>query len=302
MFVTTPVPAPERAGRARSTQRRPQDAGDRSVLHIGQTNTIQLLFESMKLISTLKSLVKAWLSRTPGRLEAVIDSFLAARVVLRKMKRALLAVDSRLWKAYLHSTATKLHIGCGEHLLPGWLNTDYFPASPHVMHLNAAENFFFPHGSFETIYSEHLIEHLTERGGHTMLAECFRVLKPGGTIRIATPNLERLIDVYSRPDSGGNRNYINWSLEHSIRDVVSRSPLAVFNQLLRGWGHLFLYDRAGLHAALRRAGFDGIVECSVGQSGTKCMVGLENDSRMPSGLYELETMIFEARKPSTGDV
>jgi predicted SAM-dependent methyltransferase len=49
---------------------------------------------------------------------------------------------------------------------------------------------------FDYVFSEHMIEHVSYAEGLLMLRECLRVLKPGGRIRIATPSLEVLLDLY----------------------------------------------------------------------------------------------------------
>jgi predicted SAM-dependent methyltransferase len=80
--------------------------------------------------------------------------------------------------------------GCG-----GWLNTDYEPELPIVMHLDASQRFPFREATFDYIFSEHVIEHISYWDGMKMLAECFRVLKGSGKVRISTPDLAFLVDL-----------------------------------------------------------------------------------------------------------
>src|SRR5438477_50522 len=82
--------------------------------------------------------------------------------------------------------------GAGFNSLPGWLNTDLEPKSASVIYLDAAKPLPFAYSTFDYIFSEHVIEHIPYPQGLSMLKECFRVIKPGGTIRIATPNLEQI--------------------------------------------------------------------------------------------------------------
>ena len=86
----------------------------------------------------------------------------------------------------------------------------------------------FPDGSFDKAVAADLVEHLEEEPFAAMLAEAARVLVPGGTITIYTPNA---------------RHPIEWLKE---RDLV----------LARNETHVGLRDAGGLARALARAGFE----------------------------------------------
>jgi len=90
----------------------------------------------------------------------------------------------------------KFQIGSGDNCLPGWLNTDLYPINDMVF-LDAIEPFPFKDNQFDFIYSEHMIEHIRFLDGHRMLKECFRILRKNGKIRIATPNLETYLALFS---------------------------------------------------------------------------------------------------------
>jgi predicted SAM-dependent methyltransferase len=59
--------------------------------------------------------------------------------------------------------------------------------SEGTVFLDATTPFPFDCGTFDYIYCEHMIEHISWQKGQTMLRECHRVLKPRGVMRIATP-------------------------------------------------------------------------------------------------------------------
>ena len=48
----------------------------------------------------------------------------------------------------------------------------------------------------ELIYISHVVEHVTNEAVNNLFLECFRVLKPGGIIRILTPDLDSLYEQY----------------------------------------------------------------------------------------------------------
>jgi SAM-dependent methyltransferase len=120
----------------------------------------------------------------------------SARSLRIQIDRRFGRLDRELAERYImQSKAPKLHIGCGAHTLSGWLNTDYDPSTLAVMYLDATKVFPFPEETFDYVFSEHMIEHVSYKAGLHMLAECHRVLKPYGTLRISTPDLAFLIDI-----------------------------------------------------------------------------------------------------------
>lgn len=64
--------------------------------------------------------------------------------------------------------------------------------TPNALNLrcDVTQGLPFQNNEVDGVYSEHFIEHLSQTDGIGFLRECRRILKPGGTIRIATPDLE----------------------------------------------------------------------------------------------------------------
>ena len=66
--------------------------------------------------------------------------------------------DPGVIREYLESqTIRKLHLGAGGNDPTEWLNTDIFPTGEEV-HVDATKPFPFPDGSFQYIFSEHMIQ------------------------------------------------------------------------------------------------------------------------------------------------
>lgn len=89
-----------------------------------------------------------------------------------------------------------LNLACGQTFHPGWTNVDICPAGAGVIQADLVQGIPFPHSSFDAIYHSHFIEHLRRPHARFLLEECFRVLVPGGHLRVATPDFERLARLY----------------------------------------------------------------------------------------------------------
>src|SRR5579864_559654 len=120
-----------------------------------------------------------------------------------------------------------VNIGSGNRTVPGWLNfdrsvnilIDRVPGLATVlyrMHVLSAEQFErmqqgtwravhywdasrpipLPSSVADFVYSSHFLEHLDVATANRVLAESFRVLKPGGVIRIVVPDMFRISEQY----------------------------------------------------------------------------------------------------------
>lgn len=215
----------------------------------------------------------------------------------RFLLRKVLRIDERVKKKYfLGNSVCKLHLGCGKNILNGWLNADLFPRSRQVFHLDATIPFPFDSNSFDYIYSEHMLEHLTYSSGMLMLSESFRILKPNGALRIATPDMAFLENIYRFPDDPIHKAYIEWSIKTFVPTATSNAPIFVLNNFVRDWGHCFIYDEQLLSDALIGVGFTKATRVPLNKSDDLELSDLANEARMPEGFLGLETMVFEAKK------
>ena len=198
---------------------------------------------------------------------------------------------------------SKLNLGCGRNIMPGWINADLVAQSPDVFIMDASRHFPFPDNSFDYVFSEHMFEHLDLSGQQNMLSECHRILRPDGVLRIAIPHFDFLIDLVNNPDSDINKKYLDWSYHMFVQDMVEYEvdrkyyPVYVVNNFMRDWGHQFIHTSGSLLKMGKSFGFSKGKECSIGISDHIALCGCErHQNEIPFWANQLETMVVELYK------
>jgi predicted SAM-dependent methyltransferase len=194
-------------------------------------------------------------------------------------------------------TRRKLQLGSGDNFLKGWLNTDLHPRSRDYMYMDATKPFPFEDSIFDYIFSEHLIEHFTYEVGDSMLRECYRVLKLGGTIRISTPSLEQLTGLFRPRKSRSQDQFIRWVVDKYFPEIAVYKESFVINNSYSRWGHLFIYDYETLKGLLEKVGFIAIRRSSPGESEDENLRGIDlHGTVVGDFINRFETMVLEATK------
>jgi ubiquinone/menaquinone biosynthesis C-methylase UbiE len=152
-----------------------------------------------------------------------------------------------------------LNVGCGARFHPDWENVDFVPAHPSVKPFDVRQGIPYEDETFDVVYHSHLMEHFSKQAAPSFLRECFRVLKSGGVIRIAVPDLERIARLYlealekaSRGLVGWDRNY-EWMVlemyDQTVREKSGGGCAEYFRQRpIPNWD--FIYERMGAWAQL----------------------------------------------------
>lgn len=200
----------------------------------------------------------------------------------------------------------KINMGCGLAVAPGWINVDgslnaLVAAFPRGLHRAAyrftgassfyteaeylrllGEHYFIHHdlsyglpfgdGVADFVYSSHFIEHLFRSDAENLLRESLRVLKAGGTIRIAVPDLEYACSLYV---AGEKEKMLNSYFFVSGDDSYYAR-------------HKYMYDYPMFADLLARTGFRDIRRCGFREGRTPDLAVLDN---RPD-----ETVFVEARK------
>jgi predicted SAM-dependent methyltransferase len=186
----------------------------------------------------------------------------------------------------------RLLIGAGPHAVPGWLASDLINGA---VHLDLERGLPLPDASFAYVFGEHVIEHLPERAGAALLVELRRVLRPGGVLRLTTPDLAKIVALYEdrNPEIAFDAYARHLA---SLTGKTYDRPAQVFNDYMRLWGHRHVYDEPDLTARLSEAGFAEITRCETGESAHLALRGLERHGGDP-WVNRAEAMCLEATRP-----
>lgn len=120
----------------------------------------------------------------------------------------------------------KINLGCGYRLHSDWINVDFIKTGSDVIVCNLLDGIPFEDQSADVIYHSHVLEHFSRGGGEKFILECFRVLKPGGIIRIAVPDLEEIakgyvnaLEMARNGEKGWDKNY-DWMVMEMFDQTV----------------------------------------------------------------------------------
>ena len=212
----------------------------------------------------------------------------------------------------------RVNIGCGRTPTQGWLNLDnsmslrllhyhffililqklnlinrsqlefiQFARENKIVYGDATKGLKLQGETVDVIYSSHMFEHLDKIDASIFLVESFRVLRPGGIIRIVVPDIKKFISIYNETEDADDfieATYLCVPRPRSFKDLISFF-------LVGARHHQWMYDGRSLSKILMKFGFINSVILSPGQ--TKIM---------DYGLLDLwerstESIFVEAMKP-----
>ncbi|MGO9405461.1 MAG: class I SAM-dependent methyltransferase [Terriglobales bacterium] len=189
----------------------------------------------------------------------------------------------------------KLNIGCGTSGIEGWVNIDNSPSillsrlpfgrrifhTPDwprdVRRADVRKRIPFRDSSVSCIYSSHAFECLTYEESVAVARECFRVLRPGGILRIVVPDLGIFVRDYLADTANpmaSHRFVSRLLLTSTFSDVVHP-----------GAHHQQMFDGRSLVHMLREAGFASPEVSTFGSSRIAEIGDIELESRRSESLY-----------------
>ena len=176
----------------------------------------------------------------------------------------------------------RLNWGCGSWTPEGWINSDIKDEPGVNLVCNILEGGLpLEDGSIDYAVSIHALPEMPYPNLLPVLQELRRVLKPGGVLRLALPDIDKGIAAYQR----GDRDYF------LIPDEDAKSPGAKFITQMLWYGYSkLLFTRDFIEEMLLKAGFSRVVQCQFKQSSSPWPEILELDNR------ENESLFVEAYK------
>lgn len=158
-----------------------------------------------------------------------------------------------------------LNLGCGKTRLFGWINADIRKGEVYI---NAKKRLPFRDASVSFINSEEMLEYFTWNDAVKFFKEAFRVLKKDGVMRISTPDLDYIVDLYrgvceviTIPQYTTRTRYL---YRNCSAEVI---PDSIFLfETLRGHGHSGIYNQKALETLRQIAGFSHAARCDYRKS------------------------------------
>ncbi|MGL5836458.1 MAG: class I SAM-dependent methyltransferase [Waterburya sp.] len=96
----------------------------------------------------------------------------------------------------VNSDLPYLNLGCGYRFDAKWTNVNFQTTGKGVMTYDLTKGIPFADNTFELVYHSHVLEHFSQAAAKSFIQECFRVLRPGGILRVVVPDLEQIARYY----------------------------------------------------------------------------------------------------------
>ena len=169
----------------------------------------------------------------------------------------------------------KVNLGCGSQVPDGWVNVDYalgarFMKIPFFRAFNRKVRLFnldwnektylhdltkkFPwaDSSIDIVYSSHTLEHFSKEDGRKFLAECHRVIRRNGIIRIVVPDLRHNVIEYTEGRIYADDFVEKLGVLYGNSNNVLKKRLSPFFQ----FPHKCMYDNSRLIEILSEIGVE----------------------------------------------
>jgi SAM-dependent methyltransferase len=176
----------------------------------------------------------------------------------------------------------RLNWGCGASGVPGWVNSDRKEGPGIDVSADIGDGLPFESESFDYAVAIHALPEVPYDDLVPVLEELRRILKRGGVLRVALPDLEKGVAAYQR----GDRDYFlvpdeDWD------DLGSK---LIVQLVWYGYSRM-LFVAGFVEELLRKSGFEQVRHLAYRQTASNFPEIVELDNR------ERESLFVEATKP-----
>ena len=206
----------------------------------------------------------------------------------------------------------RINIGCGKTPTEGWINYDN---SPSIMLANSLLKYFFakifgflnkeqienikwnrknkiffadakkniplPNHSAECIYTSHMMEHLSKEESVSFLNEAFRVLEPGGILRVVVPDLKLAVNFYVQTQDADNFMEKMFLAPPPINTIKEKISLFFTGYRQHQW----MYDEKSLSKLIKKIGFRQVFILKAGETNILNPHNLNLHERSDASVY-----------------
>jgi predicted SAM-dependent methyltransferase len=170
----------------------------------------------------------------------------------------------------------RLNWGCGDWAIPGWINADLKKKPGIDIVGDIRDGLPLDADSIDYAVAIHSLPEIPFTELVPTLEELRRVLKPGGVLRMALPDLDKGIEAYHRRDS----SYFK------VPDEDAESVGAKFVTQMIWYGYSrSLFTHEFIEEQLLRAGFAAVHHCSFKQTAGRHPEIVQLDNREQESLF-----------------
>ena len=213
---------------------------------------------------------------------------------------------------WLNHMGVRVNIGCGRTPTKGWRNYDnswtlrlskvaivvwfarkfgllsklqeefiVFLQQADIKYADATNRIPEHSGSVDVLYTSHMLEHLDRMDAMKFLAEAKRVIRKGGILRIAVPNIRYYVDMYMK--DGDADRFVEGTL------LVAPKPRGLWRKLIHllvsDRNHKWMYDGQSLCRLLVSAGFHNPVILQPGETTINEAGNIDLAERVPESVF-----------------
>jgi len=201
----------------------------------------------------------------------------------KRFERTILARISQGQLCYIN-------YGCGLLRCNHMINLDGWRSSATDFVFDLRQKLCCPSNIVDGIYSEHFLEHIDYLYAVRILREFFRILRPGGCIRLVLPDLLTFSQAYLDDNVSFFKACYQFT-PSTFPELEIENSCQGLNSIFYNHSHKYIWDFPSLRSALIDIGFSVVNRCSW-RSGSNNMLLI--DSNAPG--RSLQSFYLEAFK------